>query len=111
VNLTLNKNGCRQWRRRVYIDEGTIRTSRGKSHCESPFLVHQLSVFFCIGKVQSGQDHVFLFRGGLVNYKAHYGLSWFRPLIGGNSPMSNGLILKMNNGYNGVNRELEKFMK
>jgi hypothetical protein len=46
-----------------------------------------------------------------MNYKAHYDLSWFRPLHGGNSPMSSGLILKMNNGYNGVSRELEKFTK
>jgi hypothetical protein len=44
-----------------------------------------------------------------VNYKAHYDLSWFRPLLKGNSPMSSGLILKMNRGYNGVNRELKKF--
>jgi hypothetical protein len=64
---------------------------------------------FCIGKIQGGQDHAFLFRDGLVNYKAHYDLSWFRPLLGGNSPTSSGLILKMNNGYNGVSRELEKF--
>jgi hypothetical protein len=46
-----------------------------------------------------------------VNYEAHYSLSWFRPLLGGNSPMSNGLILKMNSGYNGVSRELKKFTK
>jgi hypothetical protein len=46
-----------------------------------------------------------------VNYKAHYGLFWFRPLLRGNSPTSGGLILKMNSGYNGVNKELEKFMK
>jgi hypothetical protein len=54
---------------------------------------------------------MFLFQGGLENYKAHYGLSWSRSLLGGNSPMFNGLILKMNNGYNGVSIELEKFMK
>jgi hypothetical protein len=36
-----------------------------------------------------------------VNYKAHYDLSWFRPLLKGNSPISSGLILKMNRGYNG----------
>jgi hypothetical protein len=30
---------------------------------------------FCIGKIQGGQDYVFLFRGGLVNYQARYGLS------------------------------------
>jgi hypothetical protein len=33
------------------------------------------------------------------------------PLLGGNSPKFSGLILKMNNGYNGVSRELEKFTK
>jgi hypothetical protein len=46
-----------------------------------------------------------------VNYKAHYDLSWFRPLLGGNSPISSDLILKINRGYNGVSRELEKFMR
>jgi hypothetical protein len=46
-----------------------------------------------------------------MNYKAHYCLSWFRPLLGGNSPTSNGLILKINSGSNRVSRELEKFMK
>jgi hypothetical protein len=66
---------------------------------------------FCTGKIYGAQDHVFLFRGGLMNYKAHYGLSWFRPLLGGNSPTSNGLILKINSGSNRVSRELEKFMK
>jgi hypothetical protein len=30
---------------------------------------------FGTGKVQGGQDRVFLFCGGLSNYKAHYGLS------------------------------------
>jgi hypothetical protein len=54
---------------------------------------------------------VFLFRCGLANYKPQNGLSWFRPLLGGNSPTSSGLILKMNGSYNGVRRELEKFMK
>jgi hypothetical protein len=44
-----------------------------------------------------------------VNYKEHYDLSRFRPLLGGNSPTSNGLILKMNIGYNGVSKVLEKF--
>jgi hypothetical protein len=43
-----------------------------------------------------------------VKYKAHYDISWFRPL-GGNSLTSSGLILKMNRGYNVVSRELEKF--
>jgi hypothetical protein len=65
---------------------------------------------FCTGKLWAGQDHPFKFRGGLVNYIAHYDLSWFRPLLRGNSPTSSGLILKMNRGYNGVIRELEKFV-
>jgi hypothetical protein len=46
-----------------------------------------------------------------VNYKAHYGLSWFRPLLGCNSTTSSSLNLKMNGGYNGVSKELEKFVK
>jgi hypothetical protein len=66
---------------------------------------------FCTGKIQDGQDRAFLFRGGLVNYKAHHLLSWFKPLLGGNSPTSSGLILKMNSGYNGVSRALKKFTK
>jgi hypothetical protein len=65
---------------------------------------------FCTGMIQGGQEQVFLFWGGLVNYKAYYGLSWFRPLLGGNSPMSSSLILKMDSGYNGVSKELKKFM-
>jgi hypothetical protein len=45
-----------------------------------------------------------------VNYEAHYDLSLFRLLLKGNSPMSSGLILKMNMYYKGVSRELEKFV-
>jgi hypothetical protein len=44
-----------------------------------------------------------------VNYKAHNDLSWFRSLLGGNSPTSSGLILKMNKCYKGVSREVKKF--
>jgi hypothetical protein len=66
---------------------------------------------FCTGKIQGGQDRAFLFRGGLANYKAHYGLSCFSHLLGGNGPTSNLFISKMNYGYNGVSRELKKFMK
>jgi hypothetical protein len=46
-----------------------------------------------------------------VNYKAHYSLFWFKPLLGGNSPTSYNLILKMNSGYNGVSGGLNKFAK
>jgi hypothetical protein len=42
-----------------------------------------------------------ILRGGPINYKAHYLLILFRPLHGGNNPTFNGLILKMNSGYNG----------
>jgi hypothetical protein len=66
---------------------------------------------FSTGKIRGGQYCAFLFRGDVVNYKAHYGLSWFRLLLGGNSPTSNGLILMMNSGYNGMSRELKKFTK
>jgi hypothetical protein len=45
-----------------------------------------------------------------MNYKAHYDLSWFKPLLRGNGLKSSGLILKMNRGYNRVSRELKKFM-
>jgi hypothetical protein len=43
-----------------------------------------------------------------VNYIANYLLSWFRPLPGGNSPTSSGLILKMNSGYNGGEQSTRK---
>jgi hypothetical protein len=52
---------------------------------------------------------MFQFEGGLTNNKTHIDLSWFRPLLGGNSSTSSGLILKMNRCYKGMNRELEKF--
>jgi hypothetical protein len=42
---------------------------------------------------------MFQFRCGLVKYKPHNDQSWFKPLLGGNSPMSSGLILKMNRCY------------
>jgi hypothetical protein len=45
-----------------------------------------------------------------MNYKAHNNLSWFRPLLGGNSPTSSGLILKMNRCHKRVSNELVKFM-
>jgi hypothetical protein len=56
---------------------------------------------FYTGKIQGGQDHAFEFQWGLVNYKTHGDLSWFKLLLGGNSPTSSGLILKMNRCYKG----------
>jgi hypothetical protein len=45
----------------------------------------------------------------LQTIKAHGDLSWFKPLLGGNSPLPSGLILNMNRCYDGVSRELKKF--
>jgi hypothetical protein len=71
---------------------------------------HYLPVgIFCTGKKHGDQDHAFQFWDGLANYREHYDLSWFKPLLGGNSPTSSGLILKMNKVYNGVSRGLKKF--
>jgi hypothetical protein len=75
------------------------------------FLLYVPVSVFCTGKIYGGQDRAFLFWGGLVNYKTHYSLSWFRPILEGNNPTSSGLILKMNNDYNWVSRELKKFAK
>jgi hypothetical protein len=45
-----------------------------------------------------------------LHVRVHNDLSWFMSLLGGNSPMSSGLILKMNRCDKGVSRELMKFM-
>jgi hypothetical protein len=48
----------------------------------------------------------------MKNYKAHYSLSWFRPLLRGNSPTSSIFVIEEDEQcYNGVSRELEKFTK
>jgi hypothetical protein len=39
-----------------------------------------VGIFFT-DKIQDGQICAFLFSGGLTNYKTHYGLSWFMPLL------------------------------
>jgi hypothetical protein len=67
----------------------------------------------CVGVFCTGKNRVVKItrsRDGPTNYKTHYDLSWFRPLLGGNSPTSNGLILKMNRYYDGVSRGLKKFV-
>jgi hypothetical protein len=60
----------------------------------------QLSVFFDRQDTWRSRSHILVLRR-FANYKAHYRLSWFRPLLGDNSPTSNGLILKMNSSYIG----------
>jgi hypothetical protein len=49
----------------------------------------------------------FQFRGDLMNNE-HMSLSWFRPLLGGNNPTSNGLIL-MEISVQRVSRVLKEF--
>jgi hypothetical protein len=59
-----------------------LELSRGVAHCKSPFLVHQLSVFFTLAryrvvKIACSCSEVVL--RTIKNYKLHYHLSWFRP--------------------------------
>jgi hypothetical protein len=82
----------------VNVDKGTIGMSK-KSTLQIPLSGAPIVGVFCNGKIHGGQDHVFQFWGGLVNNEAHSDLSWFRPLLGGNSPTSSGLILKINRTY------------
>jgi hypothetical protein len=82
----------------VSADEGTIRMSRGKAHYKSAFLACQVSVVFApagyrVVKITRSYSEV------VLRTTKHTSLSYFRPLLRDNSPMSNGSILKMNNGY------------
>jgi hypothetical protein len=66
------------------VDDGTIGTSRGKARCKSPFLACQQLVFFApprytVVKIVGSYSDVAL--QTMKNYKAHYSLSWFRPLL------------------------------
>jgi hypothetical protein len=70
--------------------------------------IHAVLIMEASGR---SQDQVFLFWYGLTNYKADYLLSWFRSLLGGSSPTFTNLILKINNGYNGVSKALGKFFR
>jgi hypothetical protein len=58
---------------------------------------------------------MFPFRGHLAtmkNYKAHYSLSWFRPLLRGNSPTSSIFVLeKKSSVTKGVSWELKLLAK
>jgi hypothetical protein len=53
-----------------------------------------VSVFYT-GKIQDDQDRTFQFWVGLVNNEAHNDLSWFSPLLEGNSSTFSSFILKM----------------
>jgi hypothetical protein len=65
------------------------------------FSLYNVVGVLCTARIQGGQDRAFQFRCGLANYKAHGDPSWLRPLLGGNSPTSNDLILKMDMCYKG----------
>jgi hypothetical protein len=65
--------------------------SRGVARCKSLFLAHQLSAFlppirYKVVKIACFYLEVVL--STMKNYKADYNLSWFRPLLQGNSPTS-----------------------
>jgi hypothetical protein len=48
----------------------------------------------------------------MKNYKAHYSLSWFRPLLQGNSTTSSVFVLEKRNSVTKVvSRQLEMFAK
>jgi hypothetical protein len=60
-----------------------------------------LSVFFAstkyrVIKIVCSCSEVVL--RNMKNYKAYYSLSWFRPLLQGNSPMSNIFVLEKKSG-------------
>jgi hypothetical protein len=64
-----------------------------------------LSVFFAparcgVAKIVRSYSDVVL--RTMKIYKSHYNLSWFKPLLSGNSPMSSIFVLKMNNVIIGV---------
>jgi hypothetical protein len=72
----------------AFEDDETIRTPRGEARCKSPFQTCQLSVFFepvryRMVKIACSCSEVVL--QTMKNYKAHYSLSYFRPLLQGNS--------------------------
>jgi hypothetical protein len=82
--------------------------SRGKERYKSAFLVRQLLVFLAPARIGWSRSRILVPRWS-CELQAHNDLSWFRPLLGGNSIMSIGLILKINMCYKGVSRELKKF--
>jgi hypothetical protein len=82
------------------LGDATIRMSKGKVRCKSPFLVCQLSIFFAPARYRVVKIMCSCFEMVLrtmKNYKAHYSLSWFRPLLRGNSPTSKVFVLKKKN--------------
>jgi hypothetical protein len=83
----------------MIADERTIEMPKEESTLQTPLPGVPTIDVFCTDEIKGGQDRAFHFGGGLANYKEHGDQSWFRPLLGGNSPTSSGLILKMNMYY------------
>jgi hypothetical protein len=66
------------------FSDGTIRTSRGEACYNSPILACQLSVLFAPARyrvVKIAHSYSELVLCTMKNYKAHYSLSWFGPLL------------------------------
>jgi hypothetical protein len=88
-----------------------LRKARGKS----PFLVRQQLMFFALARYRVVKIMCSCFEVVLQtmkNSKAHYSLSWFRPLLWGNRPTSSVFVLeKKNSVTKGVSWELEMFTK
>jgi hypothetical protein len=83
---------------------GTIGMFREKTHYKPPFLAHQLSLFLAparyrVVKIACSCSKMVL--RTMKNYKAHYSLYWFRPLLYSNSPTSSIFDIKDEQCYNG----------
>jgi hypothetical protein len=84
-----------------------LERCRGKACCRSLFLACQLSVFFALARyrvVNIACSCSMVVLQTTKNYKAHYSLSWFKPLLQGNSPTSSVFfVVEEEQCYNGVN--------
>jgi hypothetical protein len=82
----------------TYMVEPSERC-RGKARCKFSFLACQLSVFFTPSRYRVVKIVRSCFKVVMQttkNYKAHYNLSWFRPLLRGNCHTSSVFVLKKN---------------
>jgi hypothetical protein len=79
----------------------TIRTSRGKARCKSPFLAHQLSMFSASTRIGWSRSHIPVLRWSCELQSTQWSIM-VHALLGGNGPMSSGMILKMNMCYKRV---------
>jgi hypothetical protein len=101
INLQTNREWKRMscWNQRDSLIYKHVHITSGVEE-KKKFYIGFVGVFFT-SKIQDDQDYVFQFWSDIVNYKTHGDLSWFRPLLRGNSYTSNDLILKINSCYKG----------